>query len=105
MPSEADGDDLRELRRFKTTLPASPLSYDGEIVKIRWCVRVRAFLRRGKEVFFEQPFQLGDIPAPAAIYDLRVPLDFDAPAGSTVEYHLHNHGFNAWTLLQLEVER
>ena len=65
VPSELDGNDLRELRRFKTTLPASPLSYDGEIVKIRWCVRVRAFLRRGKEVCFEQPFQLGAIPRPA----------------------------------------
>jgi mono/diheme cytochrome c family protein len=45
------------------------------------------------------------IPAQANIFDVRVPLDFDAPAGSTVEYHLHNHGYNSWTLLQLEVER
>ncbi len=45
------------------------------------------------------------IPADANIYDVRVPVDFDAPAGSKVEYHLHNHGYNTWTLLQLEVER
>jgi len=44
------------------------------------------------------------IPADAGIYDLRVPLDFDAPVGSKVEFHLHNHGYNTWTLLQLEVE-
>ena len=36
---------------------------------------------------------------------LRCIADLDAPAGSAVEYHLHNHGYNTWTLLQLEVER
>ncbi len=45
------------------------------------------------------------IPAEADIYDVRIPVDFDAPAGSKVEYHLHNHGYNTWTLLQLDVER
>ncbi|MCB1709511.1 MAG: hypothetical protein KDI10_12375, partial [Halioglobus sp.] len=45
------------------------------------------------------------IPAEANIYDLRVPITFDAPAGSEVEFHLHNHGYNSWTLLELEVER
>lgn len=46
-----------------------------------------------------------DIPTEAEIYDLRIPVDFDAPKGSKVEYHLHNHGYNSWTLLALEVER
>jgi hypothetical protein len=45
------------------------------------------------------------IPTDANIYDVRIPTNFDAPIGSTVEYHLHNHGYNTWTLLQLEVER
>ena len=45
------------------------------------------------------------IPAQANIYDVRIPIDFEAPAGSRVIYHPHNHGFNSWTLLQLEVER
>jgi mono/diheme cytochrome c family protein len=45
------------------------------------------------------------IPADADIYDVRIPIDFDAPVGSKVEYHLHNHGYNTWTLLQLGVER
>lgn len=45
------------------------------------------------------------IPAEANIYDLRLPVNFDAPAGSAVEFHLHNHGYNSWTLLELEVER
>jgi mono/diheme cytochrome c family protein len=45
------------------------------------------------------------IPSDAEIYDVRIPVDFDAPAGSKVEYHLHNHGYNTWTLLKLDVER
>ena len=49
--------------RFSTTLPNSPLSYEGQIVKIRWCVRVRAFLPRGKDVVGQKVFQLGDVPA------------------------------------------
>ena len=60
-PGEAEDGDLRQFHRFQTQLPNSPLSYDGVIVKIRWCVRVRLFLRRGKEVFVEQPFQLGEL--------------------------------------------
>ena len=49
---------------FTTTLPDSPLSYDGPLVKIRWCVRVRLFLAHGKEVTSEKVFQLGNVPAP-----------------------------------------
>jgi hypothetical protein len=48
--------------RFSTTLPNSPLSYDGQIIKLRWCVRVRAFVYRGKDVVGEKIFQLGDVP-------------------------------------------
>ena len=44
------------------------------------------------------------IPAEAEIYDVRIPVNFDAPEGSVVEYHLHNHGYNSWTLLELEIE-
>lgn len=56
--SEAADGDLCSLHRFRTPLPNSPLSYDGQIVKIHWCVRVRAFLKRGKETCFECPFRL-----------------------------------------------
>ena len=48
--------------RFSTVLPNSPLSYEGQIVKLRWCVRVRAFLHRGKELLGEKAFRLGDLP-------------------------------------------
>lgn len=48
--------------RFETILPNSPLSYNGQIIKVHWCVRVRAFLHRGKEVFGQKEFRLGDVP-------------------------------------------
>jgi hypothetical protein len=48
--------------KFETVLPNSPLSYIGQIVKVRWCVRVRAFLNRGKELFGQKEFRLGDVP-------------------------------------------
>ncbi len=57
-PAEADNNDLRLLRRVQIICPNSPLSYSGDIVKILWCVRVRAFLKSGKEVLFELPFVL-----------------------------------------------
>jgi hypothetical protein len=53
---------LRQLWQFETTLPNSPLSYEGTIVKVVWCVRVRVFLDRGKEFSAEWPFQLGRVP-------------------------------------------
>jgi hypothetical protein len=64
---EAPWRDLEQPRRFSTLLPNSPLSYDGVIVKIRWCVRVRLFLTRGREVVEERPFVLGDVPAARAV--------------------------------------
>jgi hypothetical protein len=59
--------DLGLPQAFGTRLPNSPLSYDGRIVKIRWCVRVRVFLHRGKPLVCEEPFQLGSVP--------RVPVE------------------------------
>jgi hypothetical protein len=46
-------------RPFSFTLPPSPLSYDGVIVKVRWCVRVRAFLAGGQEIVSETPIVVG----------------------------------------------
>jgi hypothetical protein len=51
------------MRRVRTRLPNSPLSYRGAILSIRWCVRLRLFLRRGREYVVEQPFTLGNVPA------------------------------------------
>jgi hypothetical protein len=57
--------DPRRPEQFSTTLPNSPLSYEGQIIKVRWCVRVRVFPLLGKEIMGEKRFQLGDVPAVA----------------------------------------
>ncbi len=49
--------------RFNTTLPNSPLTYEGRILKLRWCTRVRVFMAGNKEVVGELPFRLGSVPA------------------------------------------
>ena len=54
-------------QRFETVLPNSPLSYNGSILKIRWCIRVRVFPRRGREIVDELPFVLGDVKAPQSV--------------------------------------
>ena len=41
-PEGAAPVDFSQPREFSTVLPNSPLSYDGVIVKIHWCARVRA---------------------------------------------------------------
>jgi hypothetical protein len=53
--------------RYNVALPNTPLSYDGVIVKIRWCVRVRVFVGRGRDFVTEEHFRLGDVPAASAI--------------------------------------
>jgi hypothetical protein len=51
--------DLGNPQEISATLPRSPWSYDGTLVKVRWCVRVRVrWGRRGEEVR-EAPFELG----------------------------------------------
>jgi hypothetical protein len=55
--------DLRRPLRFATTLPPSPLSYDGQIVKVCWCVRARLFPQQGPEAVVEVPIRLGSVTA------------------------------------------
>jgi hypothetical protein len=68
---------LRIPRRFATVLPASPLSYEGIIVKVCWCVRVRVFMPLGQETMTEATFRLGDVPpaelAAAAVKETVAP--------------------------------
>jgi hypothetical protein len=59
--------DLRVPRRFTTVLPPSPLSYDGEIVKVCWCVRVRLFMPQIHDSVAEIPFRLGNVSAGAQV--------------------------------------
>jgi hypothetical protein len=61
-PDDVEHGDMRPLQRLDVVLPPSPLSYDGVILKIRWCVRIRLFLSKGREYLEEQAFQLGEVP-------------------------------------------
>lgn len=47
---------------LETILPPSPLSYEGVIVKIRWCVRVRLFYVGGRDFVSEHVFDVGHVP-------------------------------------------
>ena len=52
-------DKLKRPHRISTVLPPSPLSYEGEIIRLYWCVRIRVFY--GDQQFTEDlPFQLGN---------------------------------------------
>ncbi len=55
----------------------------------------------GNTIVWEQTVA---IPANAEIYDLNFPVMFDVSQGTEIEFHLHNHGFNTWSLLSLELE-
>jgi hypothetical protein len=76
---DADSTELcnpRRPDRFSTTLPQSPLSYDGQIVKIHWCVRVRAIFKRGRDLMAQKTFRLGNVPpAKPSNLDRTVPTD------------------------------
>lgn len=61
-PSDIVDGDLRTLRRIECELPNTPLSYHGILFKVRWCVRVRVFLRGGRDVFADETFQVGNLP-------------------------------------------
>jgi hypothetical protein len=56
----------RTTGRFRSVLPNSPLSYQGVIVRIQWCVRVRVFLSQGGEVVGEKVFRLGRVASAKA---------------------------------------
>lgn len=55
----------------------------------------------GDELIWEQDIA---IPGKANAYAIDLTLDFTAPAGTPVYFHLHNHGQNTWTLGDIEVE-
>lgn len=47
---------------FAFRLPPSPLSYEGVIVKIRWCIRLRVFFDSGRDHVSEHVFTVGRVP-------------------------------------------
>lgn len=48
-------------QRLTVRLPNTPLSFDGRIVNLNWCVRIRVFLADGRQLTFDEPFRLGAI--------------------------------------------
>ena len=48
-------------QKVQVPLPDSPLSYEGQLLKISWCVRVRFYLNDGTELVAQQPFYLGTV--------------------------------------------
>jgi len=63
LPPDATG------ARFDVVLPASPLSYEGVIVKVRWCVRVRYFFAGGRDFVSEHEFSVGRVPPAMPVGD------------------------------------
>ena len=61
--STAEGNwiDNRTPGRFITKLPNSPLSYDGDLIKICWLIRIRVFMEDGREIVDEHAFRLGSL--------------------------------------------
>ena len=56
----------------------------------------------GGKVIWEDTIE---IPSEAGIYDISFLSPVTAPVGEKVVLHVHNHGYNNWTLLSLEVQR
>ncbi len=50
--------DLNNAIPLRCQLPYSPLSYEGTLVRIRWCVRLRMFCSGSREIVAQMPFQL-----------------------------------------------
>lgn len=53
--------DWQKPNQLQTLLPDAPLSYEGRLIKIRWCVRVRVYLQDGTELVAQHPFYLGTV--------------------------------------------
>ena len=49
---------LADEQSLQCRLPTTPLSYHGQLISLRWCVRLRLFMAGGREVVAEQPFHL-----------------------------------------------
>lgn len=90
LPGDATDGDLRTLDSFRTILPNSPLSYDGAILKLHWCVRVRVFVKGGKDSLAELRFRLGQVPAAQRVDQ---PLVVEQKRASSSTREAANEGF------------
>jgi hypothetical protein len=57
-----DPRDPRDGVRFRVPLPNSPLTYDGVLIRILWCVRIKTVGPRGKGWTGQRHFALGTVP-------------------------------------------
>lgn len=64
-------DELLQEQVIRATLPNSPLSYEGVIIKLVWCVRVRAFSPKGRTLVVDRVFRLGKIPPAKRLEEVR----------------------------------
>lgn len=80
---------------------------DGDVIAIRiWHEELRAptpgqgyvGMALGGEMLWEITVA---IPADYDAINADVAIDRDVPAGTELQYHVHNHGFNSWHLLDL----
>lgn len=46
-----------------------------------------------------------DIPTPSALIEAEAPILQTPPPGARLGLHLHNHGFNSWRFISIELER
>ncbi len=49
---------LADSQSLECDLPATPLSYHGRLIRVKWCVRMRLFMSDGREIVADQPFYL-----------------------------------------------
>ncbi|MCD0459487.1 hypothetical protein [Roseiconus lacunae] len=49
---------LADQQSLSCVLPATPLSYHGRLIRLRWSVRLRLFMTNGREIVTNQPFYL-----------------------------------------------
>jgi hypothetical protein len=63
-------------------LPPSPLSYEGVIVKVRWCLRVRVFFAGGRDFISEHVFAVGRLRPARPVPEARRPDGAELARGS-----------------------
>jgi hypothetical protein len=82
---------LREIgveneQSIQCVLPATPLSYHGQLIRLSWCVRMRLYLEDGRDIVSESPFylvtQLQQTPCVANSGEVEEPLKESSDASS-----------------------
>ncbi len=53
--------DMCEPQSLRCTLPSSPLTYDGTLLRIRWFVRLRVYQTDGRDFHSQVPFRLSGL--------------------------------------------